>query len=419
MYRFSVRAVVLGVAVAVGLLLSESAAFAQCAPSNGANSARASSWVAGAQVGYNWQQGAIVYGLETDLSGTDLQSTMNGGLTSIAPCPGDAASTTAKVDWYGSLRGRVGWTADKVLFYGTAGLAYGHVNLSSNYNALLLSLSSNNSSTRAGWVVGAGIDYMLRPDLFLNLGYQYVDLGTVSLAALTSSGCCTIAQTANAHAASHVVTVGLSWRFMPGSMPWEGAYIGGHVGGAWGNSTNANYGSTAVAINCFTGITKVLMADGTFRSISEVTVGDEVLGENGEVNKVVDIENHFLGARKLYAFNDGLAFVTPDHPFMTRAGWKSIAPEATLAQTGNFSVGALKVGDEAVRLEAVAKRTKPMTVAFSELATRPSVEVRIETGFSELKLITPHDADPSTMVYNLKLDGNHTYFANNYLVHNK
>jgi hypothetical protein len=68
----------------------------------------------------------------------------------------------------------------------------------------------------------------------------------------------------------------------------------------------------------------------------------------------------------VYAFNDGPAFVTPEHPFMTRGGWKSMDPEATLAETGSFSVGALKVGDDLVRLTAVTKRIvpKPMTVAF-------------------------------------------------------
>ena len=52
-------------------------------------------------------------------------------------------------------------------------------------------------------------------------------------------------------------------------------------------------------------------------------------------------------------------------------------------------------------------------------AQAPSVEVLLETKFSRLESITPHDADASMTLYNLRLDGNHTYFANNYLVHNK
>ncbi len=47
------------------------------APS-GFNSANASSWVAGGHAGYNWQQGSFVFGFETDLQGTHLESVMNG-----------------------------------------------------------------------------------------------------------------------------------------------------------------------------------------------------------------------------------------------------------------------------------------------------------------------------------------------------
>ena len=246
-FRFAAHAAALLVTVAGAFSLSVSAASAQCVTiDSGANSARASSWVAGGHAGYNWQQGSWVYGLETDLSGTGLKSSMSGGLTSAIPCPGDAASTSAKIDWYGTVRGRAGWTSGNFLFYGTGGLAYGHVDLSSTYSALGLTTTAQTSSVRAGWVAGAGIEYLLQPNLTLNLGYQYVDLGTASLASSTTLGGSLIAQTASAHATFHVVTVGFNWQFSPAgaaSMPWQGLYVGGHAGGAWGLSTDANYSS--------------------------------------------------------------------------------------------------------------------------------------------------------------------------------
>jgi outer membrane immunogenic protein len=164
-------------------------------------------------------------------------------------CPlNNAADTSANVDWYGTFRGRAGWTAGKVLFYGTGGLAYGRVELDSNFYSAGLSLNSQTSSIRAGWVAGAGIEYMLLPNVVLNLGYQYVDLGTADVASSTSSlSGVVIGQAASAHAAFSVVTVGLNWRFSPTaahgstSMPWEGPYVGGHGGGAWGLSTDAIY----------------------------------------------------------------------------------------------------------------------------------------------------------------------------------
>lgn len=229
-------------AIAGAVLLSGSSAFAQCSRDTGSNSARGSGWVAGAQAGYNWQQGSWVYGLETDLSGTGLESSMDGGISGPSPCIGDFANTSASVPWYGTLRGRAGWTADKALFYGTGGLSYGKIDLSSNYSALGFTVNSQTSSVRAGWVIGAGIDYMLQPNVILNLGYQYVDLGTVSLVGTAGP----LTQTARAHAAFHVLTVGLSWRFAPtdsAMKPWQGMYAGGHAGGAWGLNTDADYTS--------------------------------------------------------------------------------------------------------------------------------------------------------------------------------
>jgi outer membrane immunogenic protein len=235
MRRFVTLVAVLFVAGA--FLFSVSDAYAQCTAGVGLNSATGSGFVGGAQLGYNWQQGTSVYGVETDLSGTSLKTSMNGGLSALA-CTGDAAATSANVDWYGTLRGRAGWVSGPFLVYGTGGLAYGKVDLNSTYTGGGTSTTAQVSSTRAGWVIGAGVEYLLQPNLSLNLGYQYVDLGTVNLSSTTGA----TTQTASTHAAFHVATLGLSWRFSPSSMaPWQGLYAGGHAGGAWGLNTNASY----------------------------------------------------------------------------------------------------------------------------------------------------------------------------------
>ena len=155
-----------------------------CFRSQGSNSATATSWTAGGQAGYNWQQGSFVYGFETDLSGTGLKSSMSGGLTNLS-CFTDTAGTNSNVDWYGTVRGRAGWTAGKALFYGTGGLAYGGVDLNSSFNTAGVSLNSQTSSVRTGWVLGGGVEYMWQPNLVLTLGYQYVDLGTANVASST------------------------------------------------------------------------------------------------------------------------------------------------------------------------------------------------------------------------------------------
>jgi outer membrane immunogenic protein len=60
--------------------IEASAGFAALRPGSGSNSATSESWVAGAHAGYNWQQGAAVFGFATDLQATQLNSSMNGGL---------------------------------------------------------------------------------------------------------------------------------------------------------------------------------------------------------------------------------------------------------------------------------------------------------------------------------------------------
>jgi len=207
----------------------------------GSTGARASSWLAGAEAGYNWQSGAWVYGLATDISGTNLRS---GSATTFGSFS-IPANVNANIDWYGTVRGRFGWSSGPTLLYGTGGLAYGRINLNSSLSAAPVSLSAQTSAVKTGWVAGGGIEYLWRPNVILSLDYQYVDLGTVSLvsSAGTFGGSAAASSlSASAHGQFQTVTLGLSWLFYPvASGSWQGAYAGGHLGGAWGNDTNANF----------------------------------------------------------------------------------------------------------------------------------------------------------------------------------
>jgi outer membrane immunogenic protein len=254
--------------LAIGLLLAlTDISMAQAPPAGfGSNSTDGSGWLAGAHAGYNWQRGSVVYGVEADISGTGLKSTMNTTLQSIADPP-PRAVTTSSVDWYGTVRGRLGWTSGSVMLYGTGGLAYGRTNLNSTLTdpLFLEALNSQNSSVKAGWVAGVGIEYLLRPNLIASLGYQYVDLGRTSLTASSPTGLLT--QSVSASGQFQAVSVGLSFLFPATSPvavdrpaytkapalavaePWSGFYAGAHGGGAWGNQTGGNYSQNFVIIS--------------------------------------------------------------------------------------------------------------------------------------------------------------------------
>jgi len=221
----------------------------------GTNSASAVSGLGGVQAGYNWQRDWLVFGLEADISGMRLNPQFNtvlqGTIPIIAPLVGSASSS---IDWYGTVRGLAGWSSGPVLAYATGGLAYGRVDLSSSFSATVLvpglTLAAQTSAERAGWVIGGGIGYLSSPNVMLNLEYQYVDLGSVNLASSAASnvGPSQISQSASANGRFQVVTAGISWLFTPTSnmpgAPWQGGYVGGHVGAAWGNDTTASYSAS-------------------------------------------------------------------------------------------------------------------------------------------------------------------------------
>jgi outer membrane immunogenic protein len=141
----------------------------------------------GGQVGYNWQQGMWVYGLETDIQGAGI------GSTSTVTFPGGGGTVPSvstgrdRIDWFGTFRGRVGVAVDRVLFYGTGGLAYGGVKSTATnlYTpAAAGTFMGSTSDTKVGWAAGAGVEWAFAPNWSLKAEYLHVDLGrsTVTIA---------------------------------------------------------------------------------------------------------------------------------------------------------------------------------------------------------------------------------------------
>jgi outer membrane immunogenic protein len=196
----------------------------------------------GPQAGYNWQRDSLVLGLESDIS-SGFANTMN------ATLPLSTATTAAGVSWFGTVRGRIGWSQGPFLVYGTGGLAYGGLQIDSGMSGNGVTFQSQTSPVRAGWVAGAGLDYMVHPNLILDFGYRYVDLGSASLSTSGTVGGTTLSQSVTSRAQFHVFTFGLSWLFSPKSPngAWEGFYAGGHLGGAVGDTTNGTYTETLAA----------------------------------------------------------------------------------------------------------------------------------------------------------------------------
>jgi outer membrane immunogenic protein len=117
-------------------------------------------FVGGGQVGYNYQMGQFVLGLEADLQFADLSSGNNLGLIGV------------KTDYFGTVRARAGVAFDRFMPYITGGWAYGNVKTS----IPALGFSSDRSHT-GGYAVGAGLEYAVTNNIIAGVEYLYVDLG--------------------------------------------------------------------------------------------------------------------------------------------------------------------------------------------------------------------------------------------------
>ena len=158
--------------------------------------------------------------------------------------------------------------------------------------------------------------------------------------------------------------------------------------------------------SCFVAGTLVLMADGTERPIETLRPGDAVLGRRGRVNRVVAAERTQLGRRRLYAFNGRRPFVTAEHPFLTCEGWKALDPEATRRENAELHVAALQLGDRICRGSARRVGGDDAGLLFIQSTT-------------VLEAFAAVEADPGTPLFNLLLDGDHSYVADGWIVHNK
>jgi outer membrane immunogenic protein len=159
---------------------------------------KANSFIGGGQVGYNLQNGNTVAGIEADFQGANMKGTASfANSRAIANFPGlflnTSGSGSQKLEWLGTVRGRVGLLGTPLsLFYVTGGLAYGHEETNVSFTAAqtpggcvaggcVATVSSSNSTTRFGFTVGGGLEWMFAPQWSFKAEYLYYTLGHVTL----------------------------------------------------------------------------------------------------------------------------------------------------------------------------------------------------------------------------------------------
>jgi outer membrane immunogenic protein len=160
------------------------------APSNNLNG-----FVGGGQLGYNWQTGSFVFGVEGDFQGTTQKK------SDTFTVLGTAFTVDQKIPWFATARGRLGYAWGPWMLYATGGAAW--INYKLDVSALGLTASDN--TTKAAFTVGGGVEWMLMQNWSAKLEYLYMDTGDVSTTLFGT--------TFTGRAKDNLVRVGLNYHF--------------------------------------------------------------------------------------------------------------------------------------------------------------------------------------------------------------
>ena len=128
-----------------------------------ASSPRMQGGFVGGTAGYNWQTGNVVFGVEADGAWADVNASASAlGIT-----------VSSKTDAMGTVRGRIGYAVNQVLFYGTGGYAW----IDNKLSVTTLGVTVSDSKFHSGWTVGAGVEAFFAPQWSVKGEYLYRSLG--------------------------------------------------------------------------------------------------------------------------------------------------------------------------------------------------------------------------------------------------
>jgi outer membrane immunogenic protein len=154
--------------------------------------------LAGVQVGYNFQTGSIVYGIEADFQlgfGRGSFTGTNGAFTTTG---------TARAPWFGTVRGRLGYAMDRWMVYGTGGAVYGSTRIEGTIAPT--GVGFNDTESYWTWTAGAGVETAIGSGWTAKLEYLYIGTPNNGPA---PPGTSSVSGTSR----SHVLRLGVNTRF--------------------------------------------------------------------------------------------------------------------------------------------------------------------------------------------------------------
>jgi len=144
------------------------------------NSNNLNGFIGGGQIGYNWQMNQWVFGLEADFQGSSQKDDgtffIPGGALLLV-VPATSVAYTDKLNWFGTVRGRLGWAFDRWLPYVTGGWAYGHGTIDGTTTIAGVTTSFSGSQDYSGWTLGGGLEWAFMNNWSARVEYLYIDFG--------------------------------------------------------------------------------------------------------------------------------------------------------------------------------------------------------------------------------------------------
>lgn len=202
----------------------------------GTGSGNDNNWTGGGQVGFNWQAGVVVWGVEADFQSFSL------GVSRTVSGPFPAAVTNFNVttgyntDWLFTARGRLGWTVTPTaLLYATGGVAVTELQVTNQFIDNAAGVvgvntfgTSSASSTRTGWTLGAGLEVALGGNWTAKGEYLYLDFGSALTTAAALNGAAGTnpnrLTTVGGDLTAQIVRFGLNYKFDWGKSPVVAKY---------------------------------------------------------------------------------------------------------------------------------------------------------------------------------------------------
>jgi len=180
----------------------------------------------GGTAGFNWQTGPIVFGVEGDISGADLDGADNCAtdFTFGTPSPNQVRCDT-KLSAFGTVTGRLGMSSDRMLVYIKGGGAWAHFNQDVTAVNLVfgpggtVADAASIADNRLGYTVGTGIEYAVWNHWSAKVEYDFLGFGTKNLVFplmgpnVINQGLTTVNVFANDRESVSVIRAGLNYRF--------------------------------------------------------------------------------------------------------------------------------------------------------------------------------------------------------------